>query len=691
MTTRPLPSPLPAEMTAESPAVTPSLAGGPGSGQGPAILPPPPLVDPAAQPLADAAINALTTAAQAQSPDSVVVDERAVFRPDTWLLQCCWQNLADAGEFSQALRVARLAAPRQPLAPIHCLYRLSKRIDQHWGLANAVAAELAGMAPVLFGRSSGAASSVEAERLLYAAATAANIGERQLAFACLERLDQLLKPWDSILAHPDQRGMLAETILRVGPHPLTLGLLANALRRFGDAGAHFVLDVTAGAAERLRRAAPRSGVPTSSTQAAKMGRLLAVGVETFRNASLTSLHSRRLTATVFGQAGLVDEVLAQLTTIANVQAARREGGLSLRQGDPTLLRQVKRPTADADVDFQVYTLREAIRALPVRGLSRDARLELANRLAALGNRSDGWTAAGAAATLVELGAVKYGIDVVSKIPDNDPTRSEGVISLVRSLLAAGEAELAEEQAQKGLIWARAYHGRNPERALTWGLSEVYLERRQSDRALALLDQWEQPDGFMQRMRGLFGRKLDDDELRNNGLRLRALLQRERTNANDIQRLVGQLLNAAPQLLEGEALVSYLLDDLLRPLLASGRTKLALSVLPVLAKALRTGTGEKHAARVGHVAGILAAELVPPEPERLDPSRDADPTLTTLTPEARTAIQQFLTELWRSNAQRGLWQTVHGIHGGLALVQLLEGAQSVEAIANFAAAAGSAWG
>ncbi len=525
------------------------------------------------------------------------------------------------------------------------------------------------MAPVLFGRSSGAASSVVAERLLYAAATAANIGERQLAFACLERLDQLLKPWDSILAHPDQRGMLAETILRVGPHPLTLGLLANALRRFGDAGAHFVLDVTAGAAERLRRAAPRSGVPTSSTPASsvstgKMGRLLAVGVDTFRNASLTSLHSRRLTATVFGQAGLVDEVLAQLTTIANVQAARREGGLSLRQGDPTLLRQVKRPTADADVDFQVYTLREAIRALPVRGLSRDARLELANRLAALGNRSDGWTAAGAAATLVELGAVKYGIDVVSKIPDNDPTRSEGVISLVRALLAAGEAELAEEQAQKGLIWARAYHGRNPERALTWGLSEVYLERRQSDRALTLLDQWEQPGGFMQRMRGLFGRKLDDDELRNNGLRLRALLQRERTNANDIQRLVGQLLNAAPQLLDGEALVSYLLDDLLRPLLASGRTKLALSVLPVLGNALRSGTGEKHAARVGHVAGILAAELVPPEPERLDPSRDADPTLTTLTPEARTAIQQFLTELWRSNAQRGLWQTVHGIHGGL---------------------------
>jgi hypothetical protein len=421
-----------------------------------------------------------------------------------------------------------------------------------------------------------------------------------------------------------------------------------------------------------------------------MARLLSLSVDTFRNASLTSLHSRRLTATVFGQAGLVDEVLAQLTIIANVQAARREGGLSLRQGDPTLLRQVKRPTADADVDFQVYTLREAIRALPLRELSRDSRLELANRLAALGNRSDGWTAAGAAATLVELGAVKYAIEVVSKIPENDPTRSEGVISLVRALLAAGEAELAEEQAQKGLVWAHAYPGRNPERALTWGLSEVYLERRQSDRALALLDQWEQPTTFIQRMRELFGRKLNDDELRNDGLRLRALLQRERTSTSDIQRLVGQLLDAAPQLLDGEALVSYLLDDMLRPLLASGRTKLALSVLPVLATALRSGTGEKHAARVGHAAGVLTAELVPAQPERLDPSRDSANTGATLTPEARTAIEQFLIDLWRNNAQRGLWQTVHGIHGGLGLVHLLEGPESIEAIATFAAQFGSTW-
>lgn len=637
--------------------------------------------DSAGLPLAQAAIAGLAAAAaQARSEDGVATDERAVFRPDSWLLQCCWQSLADAGRFDSALRLARLAAPRQPLAPMHCLYRLSRCIDQHWGLAHAIAAELRAVQRALFAQPVSEPTAQDAERLLFAAATAANIGERQLAFACLERLDQFAKPWDRIMVQPDQRSMLAEAVLRMGPHPLTLALMAHALRRFGDAGAHFVRDITAGAAERLRR--------TSS--APKMTRLLGLGVDTFRNASLTSLHSRRLTTTVFGYAGLVDEVLAQLTTIANIQSARREGGLALRQGDPALLRQVKRPTADADVDFQVYALREAIQGLPLRQLGRESRLELANLLAALGNRSDGWTAAGAAATLVELGAVKYAVEVVSKIPDTDPTRSEGVISLVRALLAAGEAELAEEQAQKGLVWARAYHGRNPERALTWGLSEVYLERRQSDRALALLDQWEQPTSFMQRIRDVFGRKLNDDELRNNGLRLGALLQRERTSTSDIQRLTTQLLTAAPQLLDGEALVSFLLDDLLTPLLASGRTTLALSVLPPLAEALRKGLGEKHATRVANVAAVLVAELAPPEPERLDPTHDGAATPTAPAADVRSALERFLVDLWQSNAQRGLWQTVHGIHGSLALILLLEGPQAVEAIAAYAVEAGGQW-
>ena len=290
--------------------------------------------------------------------------------------------------------MAHLAAPRQPLAPIHCLHRLSKQIDRHWGLANAVATELASQAPALLTPPPGMSQSQRAERLLYAAAAAANIGERQLAFACLERLDQFPKPWDGMMTPRPAHDAGGYRPARGATSPDD-GADRQRLAPFGDAGAHFVLDVTAGAAVRAGACAtPGGGTPAASTGPAKMARLLALGVDTFRNASLTSLHSRRLTATVFGRAGQADEVLAQLTTIANIQAARREGGLSLRQGDPTLLRQVKRPTGDADVDFQVYTLREAIR-LACRATCRVTRgSTLANRLAALGNRSDGWTAAG---------------------------------------------------------------------------------------------------------------------------------------------------------------------------------------------------------------------------------------------------------------------------------------------------------
>lgn len=630
--------------------------------------------------LAQRALLALQTAIRGQGDENApVVEERAIYRPDSWLIQRCWENLADAGAADQALAVARLAAQRQPLALIYCMHRLARQVDRHLGLGERVVRELQAMQPQLFAPSVGPGAGQWGELLLYAGATAALLDERTLAFACLERIDQLAQPWDRMIIQPDQRAILAETLLRAGPHPLTIALLMNAPRRFGDAGAHLVAEVTARASERLRR----------SPGTRKAARLLDLGVQTLRNASLTSLHSRRLTATVFGQAGMVDEVLAQLTVIANIQEARREGGIGLRQGDPALLRQVKRPTANADVDFQVYTLREAIRAMSVRQVSREARVELANRLALLGNKSDGWTAAGAATTLVDLGAIKFAVDVVSKIPANDPTRAEGIISLVRALLGAGEPDLAIEQVQKGLEWAHSYPGRNPERALIWGLADVYLERRHSDQALALLDQWEQRANLMRRMRGVFGRKLDDDSLHNAGVRLRAMLQRERTLPADVQRQVQLLLTWAPRLLEGEALVNFLLDEMLKPLLGARRIRLALSLLPALQAALRSGSGEKHAMRVATVAKALAAEMTAEQLEVGDVATNGH-RLLAIAQEDRAALGRFVEGIWQDDMQRGIWQTVHGIDGTLPLVLVLEGPGAVAEIANAAAQLGQQW-
>ena len=548
------------------------------------------------------ALDALNTATQAKGDEaSPVIEERAVYRPDSWLIQKCWETLAARGEAEAALQVAQLAGRRQPLAPIQALYRLSQQIDRHLGLANIVGRTLAARAPGLLAPDPTPGTSVM-ERLLYAAATAANLGDRYQAFAYLERLDQFEGPWARAIVAPEQRALLAETVFRAGLQPLTAALVATALRRSGDAGAQFVLQITSAAsAELQRRHSP-----------ARMARVLALGVETFRNATLTSLHSRRLTAVALAEAGLVDEVLTQLTAIANIQAARREGGIGLRMGDPALLRQVKRPTADADIDFQVYTIQEVVRALPLRQVSREQRIELANRLAFLGRRSDGWTAASAAATLVVLGAIKFAVEVVDQIPPNDPTRAEGTIELVRGLLRVDEADLAQEQVEKGLAWARAYPGRNPERALVWGIAEVYLEQRRPERALALLATFGEPAGFERWWGDLFGRKRTIDELRTAGLRLRALLQEDAVERKELQRLATELRTWAPRLLEGEALVNYLVQNLLSPLLAAGHTRLGLAVLPPLQDALRSGSGEKHAARVGMAAQVLVRELVVPD-------------------------------------------------------------------------------
>lgn len=634
---------------------------------GDATLPPAPAAS-----LVDAAIAAL---AQARRPavegESAAGEERSVFQPDTWLIQRCWEVLADAGAVQEALTVARLNAARQPLAILQCLHRLSRQIDRHWGLARAVAQALDDALPALFSSALRADGTQAGERLLYAAATAANLANRYVAFACLERLDQCAQPWQRPVAQPDQRRLLAETVLRSGPHPLTAALIAFAVRRFDDAGAQLVGEIAAGASGHLRH----------SSHAPKMARLLALSAAAMRNSTLTTLHARRVAATIFGAAGLVEEVLAQVTTITNIQTARRESGLPGRIPDQPVLRQVKRPNANSDIDFQVYTLCQAIRAMPPALLSSETRINLAHQLAALGGQSDGWTAAGAASTLLELGAVRSAVEMVEKIPAGDPTRAEGVIELVRGLLYRGDVTLAREQVQKGLAWAHAYPGRNPERALLWGIAEIYLERNEPQQALALLDQRLATGGFFSRLRRRFSGKLTDDELHDNGLRLRALLLQDRIPANELNTLVARLSTWAPRLLEGEARVSFLVDTLLKPLLESGRARLALSLLPAIQVALGTGVGEKHAARVAGVATALAGEFGRPlaDPDDLAEA-DAAP-VAPLDAATRGALEQFMRGVWQHDAGRGVWQAIHGVEGTLPLLLALEGPGAVAQLAQ----------
>lgn len=625
--------------------------------------------------LVQQAVAALRTAATVKLEGAAaLVEERNTWRPSSWLIQRCWETLVDAGAGEEALTVALLAQGRQPLAGLHALQRIAQQLSQRPHLALLVRRELARQSRSLF---TGSQEASDLERHLLLAASAALLGDLALACACLEQIDQAPKPWERVMVRAEWRALLAESVAHIGVHPLTVALIENAVRRFDDAGAQF-LHQTIGHLVQLGAPAPR-----------RCQRLLERCLATFRFAALTSLHSRRLAAIAFGQAGSVTDVLDQLTTIANIQDARRETGFSTHKEDPLLLRQVKRPAANAEVDFQVYTLQQAVKAMPLRQLTREERITLAEQLALTGVRSDGWTAAGAAATLIDLGALKYAIDVVKQIAPPDPTRSEGLLALVRGLLQVGEPQLAEEQAKIALGWARSQPSRNPERAIIWGLAQIYLEHGQPDRTLQLLDRWREPTGWRQRWQSLVGKRLDDDTLRLQGLRLRSLLQRGgpdreadlRSYAQEVRRLLTELRTWAPRLLEGEALVNFYLDNLFRPLLAARKLPQVWELLAELVPLLNRTSGDKHANHVREVARqlrhqLLLATVANSTNGALPP---AGPTAAPL--ELAEPLYKFLIELWQSSAQRGSWQIVHSLEGSLPLLLTLEGPLALVALAR----------
>ncbi|MEZ4614235.1 MAG: hypothetical protein R2867_01795 [Caldilineaceae bacterium] len=611
------------------------------------LAPPANLVD---SPLVNAAIGALQSAG-AIVPDeqTLLVEERNIWQPTSWLIQSVWETLADLAADGNALTVAGWLAERQAVARLQALYRLARQLPRRPALGPLLQHELQQWHYRLFHTHPAEA---KIENLLLVATSAALVADVTLAAACLERIDNMPKGWERIVIRPELRDQLALCIVHVGPHPLTNDLIHIAIRRFDDAGAQLLYTITTRLSEQLAMEQPGGSTTATpslaqtpalaqdvSSSAAKAARLMRSCLDTLRLTTLVSLQSRRVAAMIFGQAGEVDEVLTQVRVIESVQTAQRETGFSTEKEDGTILRQVKRVSANSDVDFLVYTLRNAIDAMPLRQLSREERITLADQLALLGIRSDGWTAAGAAATLVELGALRYAIEVIDHVSPRDPSRSEGMLMLVRKLMAMGESQLAAEQAKRALDWAESLEMRNPERALTWGLAEIYLNHQRPAAALALLERWREPTGWRQRLRKWRGEQLDDDGLRNSRLRLQALLQLRQTEASpplapdtvaddkrashtaadttappaaipvvrgentnaanplrEINPLLRTVRRAAPRLLEGEALIHFYVDGLLRPLLEARLTQQAWDLLPDLRQALLSTSGNKHADR-----------------------------------------------------------------------------------------------
>jgi hypothetical protein len=58
--------------------------------------------------------------------------------------------------------------------------------------------------------------------------------------------------------------------------------------------------------------------------------------------------------------------------------------------------------------------------------------------------------------------------------------------------------------------------------------------------------------------------------------------------------------------------------------------------------------------------------------------------------AHSELTQFLVQLWEGDLRKGLWQTVHGIEGSLALHLALEGPEALMTVAQVAMREGSRW-
>lgn len=615
------------------------------------------------------------------------VEDRQVRQPDSWLLRRCWQVLAEAGFGPETFMVFNLMDVQGPLVRYHVLYQLAQHVQDDAAATAFVVERLRTLRPAFF-VSPGQRREEQVERLLWVAGCAALAGIDPLAFACLEWIDQIPGIWRTLFARQELRELLAETIACVGLHPLTSQLIAGALRRHGDAGAQFLQFTAAAAGQHI----------ADGRNVARTRRLLHRCVQTIRHATLTSLTSRRFAVSVLAHEGLVDEILEQMTVIANIQEARRESGLAPRDSEQLLLRQVRRAKANADVDFQLYTLKEAVQRLPVARLTATQQRSLAEKLAELGSRSDGWTAAAAVSALVAIDALQQAIDVVALVDRQDPTRSEGVLELVQGLLAAGEEEMAEQETENGVQWAQSLRERHPERLVIWGLAKAYLAHGKAQKALDILAQ-RRPPAWRVRIRRFFRNVPTEDDLREESLRLQAAIQQGEGAQDRATYHLTRICEWAPQLLEGKALALFYSEHVLQPLLAAGQDKLAWQLLPDVQTALTAIVGREQPARVEEVARLLVARL-----ERIEAGQPgAGPVATeqagepaqgaeeaSRLDEAKTAANDLLLHLWQANAEQGIWQTVYAIGGSLSLVLAVAGPEAMVQIARFTAAEGQAW-
>ncbi len=606
--------------------------------------------------LSQRAIQALQNSLNQQGSTAALRrEERSIRQPDSWLVERCWISLAQAGATEAALVLASLISHRQPLAVPRALLVLAqqtslgnaetlfvqKRLDQH-GLK------------VL--QNPGASKEALQENLLLTATAAGLVDMPSLVFSCLERMDQMPGAWRQVMNSPDLRPTLAASLAAVELHPLTMNLIRSCLNRFELDGALFLNDLSASLVDLQGAVLPgREDTMHHCLQA--VTRLVTGDVAV-----------RRFATSVLARGGDGQAVLSSVDTLATMIEARQETAPPARDADESILRHVVRENADMEVDLQVFTLQESLRALPLAKSRSEEAAGLVERLVILGGRSDGWTASSAISALVDAGWFEAAAQLVDSIAPSDATKSDAICGLIEGLLAQAKWDDADAQVRHFWPWIARLQDDHVKWLTIRRLAEFYVQAGLPDRGMLLLVPQPNPR-LWHRLFGVKQQVPEERHLDESRVRLLCLLANPSDrNESEEKALVRRLNTRAHVLLQGESLAAFYLR-LLPHLIEAKRWTFVIDLLPGIQAALSKIKGQKHAVRTREFASLLAEALrnIPHEQKAW----------------LAQQLSQWVGEFWMQAPAGGIWQVVYSIDGCLELVHTLEGPQPLLDIGRYA--------
>ncbi len=606
--------------------------------------------------LGQQAIQALQAALNRKgAPATVLREERSIRQPDSWLVERCWISLAQSGATEAALALASLIAHRQPLAVPQALRTLAEQASQGNAEKRFVQKRLDQHGLMLL-QAPGESKETFPESLLLTATAAGHVAMSTLVFSCLERLDQIPGVWRQIMSSPDLRSALATAVAAVQLHPLTTRLIQSCLQRFELDGVLFLNDVSALLVDD-------QGIVLTGREAIMRQCLQAVTQLTTGDISI-----RRFATSVLARGGEGRAVLASVDLLAAMMEARQETAPPARDADEGILRHVVREHANMDVDFQVFTLQEALKALPTTQAQGDEAAQLVDRLVSLGGQSDGWTASSAISALVEADWFDAAAQLVDSIAPTDTTKSDAICSLIEGLLAQAKWDETDAQVRHFWPWIMQVEDEHVKWLTVRRLAELYVLAGLPTRGMLLLAPHPTPNLWRRLFRAKEHVPAERQLEEARGRLLCLLADPGQHNEGEERALMRRLTYRAQALLQGESLAAFHLR-LLPHLIKAQRWTFVTDLLPGIQVALSKIKGQKHAVRTREFAGLLAGALndIPHEHKAW----------------LAHQLTRWISEFWMQAPTGGIWQVVYSIDGCLALVQAIEGPQPLLDIGRYA--------